>query len=92
MLLIGVNAFTQIVLNVFLNIINYSAEELAFVFFYVLAEFFIFAIEAVIYCIAMKKLGTKQKANWFYIVYAFIANAVSFGSGLFVSHLIPGIF
>ncbi len=90
--LIGVNTATQIILNVLLNIINYSSGEMAFVFFYVLLELAIFAIEAILYCKVLKKNSENKKANWFYVLYAFVANAVSFGAGLLVAQIIPGIF
>lgn len=90
--LIGVNAATQIILNVVLNIINYNSGEMAFVVFYVLLELAIFAIEAILYCKVLKKNSENKKANWFYVLYALIANAVSFGAGLIVAQIVPGIF
>lgn len=90
--LIAVNTVTQIILNVLLNIINYNSGELAFVVFYVLLEFAIFAVEAILYCKVLKKNIENKKANWFYVLYAFVANAVSFGAGLLVAQIIPGIF
>ncbi len=92
LLLIGVNTATQIILNVFLNIINYNSGELAFIIFYVLLEIVVFIIEAILYCKVMKKYNEKQKADWFYVLYALIANAVSFGAGLVAADIIPGIF
>ena len=91
-LLIGVNAVTQIILNVVLNIINYNSGQMAFVFFFVLLELAIFALEAVLYCIWMKKLSDKPKKSGFYVLYSFVANAVSFGSGLLIAMWLPGIF
>lgn len=92
LLLFGVNTATQIILNVLLNIINYNSGEWAFVVFYVLFELVVFVIEAVIYCKLMNKWSEKTKKNWFYIVYSLVANAVSFGLGIFIAQLLPGIF
>lgn len=92
LLLIGVNTATQILLNVLLNIINYNSGQLAFVVFYILFELIVFAMEAVLYCIWMKKLSAQPKGNWFYIVYSLAANAVSFGAGMEIARIMPGIF
>lgn len=92
LLLVGVNTVTQILLNVLLNIINYNSGELAFVVFYILFEMLVFALEAVLYCIWMKKLSDKPKKNWFYIIYSLLANGVSFGAGIIVARILPGIF
>ena len=91
-LLIGVNTATQIILNVLLNVINYNSGELAFVIFYILFEIAVFVIEAILYCTIMKKISEQPKKNWFYVLYALIANAVSFGAGFIVAQMLPGIF
>lgn len=91
-LLLSVNTATQIILNFLLNIINYNSGEWAFTVFYILFELIVFVIEAVIYCKLMNKWSEKAKKNWFYIVYSLTANAVSFGSGIFIAQLLPGIF
>lgn len=92
LLLIGVNASTQIFLNVLLNIINYHSGELAFVLFYVLLEIVVFVIEAMLYSRILKKNSEKPKQKWFYWLYALIANAVSFGAGIVIAQVLPGIF
>ncbi len=92
LLLIIANTVTQIILNVFLNIINYNLGELAFIIFYVLLEIAVFIIEAILYCKVMKKYSEKQKTNLFYVLYALVANAVSFGAGLITAQIIPDIF
>lgn len=92
LLLIGVNAATQIILNVLLNVINYNSGELAFVVFYILFEIAVLVIEAILYCTIMKKISEQPKKNWFYVLYALIANAASFGAGFVVAHMLPGIF
>ncbi len=92
LLLIGVNTATQILLNVLLNIINYHSGELAFVVFYVLLEIVVFVIEATMYSRILKKNSEKPKQKWFYWLYALIANAVSFCSGIIIAQVLPGIF
>jgi len=89
---ICVNAVTQIILNLLLNIINYKSGELAFVLNYILFEIVVFAIESVIYFNFMQKFSRKRIKRGITVLYAFIANAVSFAGGMFISHMIPGIF
>lgn len=90
--LLGVNVATQLVLNVLLNIINYRSGYLRFAVCYVLLEILVFAIEAVLYCVWMKKLDRRPRKGWFYVVYALVANGASFGAGFLVAQRIPGIF
>ena len=92
LLLVTVNAVTQILLNVLLNVVNYNSGQFAFVAYYIFFELIVFALEAVLYCILMKKVSTKQKKNWFYTLYALLANGVSFGAGMLIAQWLPGIF
>lgn len=92
LLLAGVNSGTQIILNVLLNIINYNSGEMAFVVFYVLFELIVFAIEAVLFYHLLNKISIKQKPKWLAVVYALVANAVSFGAGMLIAEWLPGIF
>ncbi len=92
LLLFGVNTATQIILNVLLNLINYNSGALAFTVYYILLELLVFVIEAILYCKVMKKISETRKENWFYVLYAIIANAVSFGAGFIAARLLPGIF
>ena len=55
-------------------------------------EIAVFAVEAVMYAVFLRKTSEKAKSVWVYIVYALVANAVSFGAGLCIAHVIPGIF
>ncbi len=87
-----VNATTQVILNVLLNIINFRSGGFAFVFGYIVFEFAVFFIEAVLYSLVMKKYVSKAKPAVFYILYALAANAVSFGAGFVISCILPGIF
>lgn len=92
LLLVGVNTVTQIILNVLLNVINYNSGQMAFVFFYVLFELLVFGLEAIVYCVWMNRLSDKTRPTWFYVLYAFVANAVSFVAGIIVANWLPGIF
>lgn len=91
-LLAGINVSTQIILNVLLNIINYNKGYFAFVFYYILLELLVLTIEAVVYGVVLRreKYGTVSKTRA--IAYAFVANAVSFGVGLWIAQQVPGIF
>lgn len=92
LLLVGVNSGTQIILNVLLNIINYNSGEMAFVVFYVLFELVVFAVEAILFYHLLNKISIKQKPKWLAIIYALVANAVSFGAGMLIAEWLPGIF
>ena len=92
LLLVGVNSGTQIILNVLLNIINYNSGEMAFVVFYVLFELVVFAIEAILFYHLLDKISIKQKPKWLAVVYALVANTVSFGAGMMIAECLPGIF
>ena len=87
-----VNIITQVALNVALNIINYNMGSMAFVFFFVLLEIAVFVLEAVVYALLLKKFTAKTSDCFKTTAYAFVANAASFAAGLWLSHLIPGIF
>lgn len=92
LLLMGVNTITQILLNVFLNVVNYRSGPSTFITNYILIELAIIAIEAVLYCFLLKRISEVKKSNWFYVVYAISANLISFFGGLAVAFVVPGIF
>lgn len=92
LLLLAVNTVTQIALNVLLNVINYHSGQAAFVVWYILLELLVFAAEAVVYAIWLRRFDSEPRKPRFYVLYALVANAVSFAAGLLISHLIPGIF
>lgn len=87
-----VNIITQVILNVALNVINYNSGSMMFTFSYVLFEILVFAIEAVAYAILLKKFSTQKQKKGKTVGYAFVANAASFAIGLWLAHIIPGIF
>lgn len=90
--LAGVNVFTQVVLNVLLNVINYNAGQMAFVFAYVLLEIIVFVSEAVLYGKFMRNMSESPRKKSVYITYALVANVVSFVVGFQIAKVIPGIF
>ena len=63
-----------------------------FTFNYVLLEILVFAIEAIAYALLLKKLSGKEQKPVKAVGYALVANAASFGFGLWLAHVIPGIF
>lgn len=86
------NTLTQVLLNVLLNIINYHSGPLSFILNSVLFELIVFAAEAVLYCLLMNRVSQRKRKPWLYVVYALVANGVSFGAGLVLAQVIPGIF
>jgi len=94
LLIIGaVNIVTQSILNILLNVINYNQGSMMFVFNYVWMEALVFIIEARVYFIFLHKFSSSESTKkWLAPTYALIANAISFGIGLYIAHLIPGIF
>ncbi len=92
LLLAGVNTTTQIILNVLLNVINYNSGEMAFVIMYGLFEVIVFAIEAVVFYYFLNRVSIKAKPKWHAIIYALVANVVSFLAGMYIAQWLPGIF
>lgn len=87
-----INIITQVGLNVSLNIINYLSGSMGFTFAFVCMEILVFAIEAVTYKAALHCFSEKEKVNCRGVTYALVANTASFAIGLWLAHLIPGIF
>ncbi len=86
-----VNVITQILLNLILFTVDINHGNMAFTAYYVFLEICVFAVEAIAYSLYIKKKQldvSKKKA----ILYALVANLLSFGVGLGLAHLIPGIF
>ena len=52
-----VNVVTQIILNVLLNMFNYRYGHWSFVFYYVLLELLVLAIEAILYALVLPKVS-----------------------------------
>ncbi len=87
------NLVTQTVLNVLLNLINYSQGPLLFVLNYIWLELLVIAVEACVYFFALSRHSRKPSpSKGAAVLYAFVANLVSFAAGLGLAYLIPGIF
>ncbi len=84
------NLTTQTILNVLLNIANYNRGAAGFVLCYILLEFLVFMIEAIVYHSFLRNTEGEKKIHP--VLYAFIANSVSFGIGILVAKWMPGIF
>ena len=92
LLLAGMNAVTQIILNLLLNIINCNSGSMAFVLFYILFEIIVVMIEAAVLLVFLNKISVKQRKRWQMVIYAIVANVVSFVSGLFLANWLPAMF
>lgn len=90
--IVFVNLVTQIALNVALNMINYYSGQMAFVIFYILLEFAVFLIEAILYSWYLKKYSQKKISGRKPCIYALAANTASFALGWGLAYWIPGIF
>ncbi len=85
------NVITQVLLNLILFSVDINHGSMAFTAYYVFLEICVFAVEAVAYSLYIKKKQldiSKKKV----ILYALVANVLSFGAGLGLAHIIPGIF
>ena len=57
----------------------------AYYLYYIMAEFVVFAIEAVFYCAQEPKFSEKRAEQGHPVSFAFLANALSFGVGLLLN-------
>ncbi len=90
--LIAVNALTQVLLNLLLNVVNYNKGAYAFVAYYILLELGVILLEGALYARWTRRHtehGVTPRKAW---CYAVVANACSFGCGMLVAYFIPGIF
>ncbi|MBQ7817103.1 MAG: hypothetical protein IJ339_07105, partial [Oscillospiraceae bacterium] len=81
----AVNIITQVLLNVTLNIINYSMGGMAFFIFFILLEIAVFVLEAVIYAVLLRRFATNKTKGIKTTAYAFVANLFSFAAGMWLS-------
>lgn len=91
--ILAVNAVTQIVLNVLLNLVRYSDGPYAYIFNYVWMELLVVLLEAVVFSVYFRKARTeKPVGKWVAPVYSLAANTASFAAGLLLSLGLPEIF
>ena len=82
------NLVTQLALNLALNLTCYFSGWLAMWLLYPLLELAVFAVEAVVFRLALKKPEGKGHP----VLYAFVANAASYAFGLWLGNLAPALF
>ncbi|NCA93154.1 hypothetical protein EOM82_07960 [bacterium] len=81
------NIATQILLNVALNVIRFYNGALIFLIFFVLFEIAVFIIEAIVYGVAFNKVSSTRIPLWKPVLYAFVANLLSFVAGFAIAAL-----
>ncbi len=86
------NAATQIFLNVALNLLGFFAGGFVLFLYYLPLELIVFGIEAIVYSLVLRKFKEQPVPVWKSILYAFVANALSFGAGFGLALVLPGIF
>jgi len=84
------NIFTNVALNIALNVVYYMEGSLMFAIYYLMAEFAVFLIEAITYCIFFRKAQNPPRIRST-IIYAFIANVLSFGCGILFGMSFPSL-
>lgn len=77
------NLVTQIFLNIMVNVELFNSGSLSALFLLFSLEFIILIVEFIVYQIFLK-----EKKRWKIILYPILANALSFGLGLFIFSLI----
>ncbi len=90
--IVGINAATQVVLNVLLNIINYNSGSFVFVMYYVLFELIVLAAEAIVYCLVFNRVSENKISMAKILLYALVANICSFVGGFVIVLFVPGVF
>ena len=91
-LIFGVNAVTQLTLNISLNSVGLKSGYTEYIITYALLELAIFIAEAIIYSAFLNKLSNKPKSRGLAVLYALCANACSLAVGIALAKLIPVIF
>lgn len=91
--IVKINIATQVILNIFLNVVNFFTGSMLFVVSYVLGEIVVILIEITVYSGELTKFSTGQLSKKQHATtYAIFANAVSFYVGLLIAKAIPGIY
>ncbi len=91
-LIAAANIVTQLLLNLSAQLLWIPTGPAHYVIGYLLLEALVFALETGIYCLLMPKVGAPKRRKGFYTLYALVANAVSFGTGLLLAHWAPALF
>lgn len=77
-----VNLITQILMNVVFLYFRFTEGIVASTVMYFLIEFIVLFVEAVLYVLLLKRFSKKPVSRVLAVVYAFVANGVSFVVGL----------
>lgn len=88
----AVNLVTQLALNLLLNVSLSYQRGILFLFNYIALELAVFAVEAVVYALALRRVGGKDVWTGSVVGYAFTANLCSVILGLVIMLFVPGIF
>lgn len=91
-LIVIVNVVTQITLNVLLNLSNFYFGMVVAIGILFILEVVVFAIEALIYGFTFKRLSHGEIRGIKGVVYALVANTISFLVGVALAFIIPGMF
>ena len=86
------NLVTQVLLNVALNVVNYSQGAFAFLACYVLFELAVCLIEGVWYFIRFSKVSAAPISKARVTAYTLCANGGSLAVGILIARYLPGIF
>lgn len=87
------NLVTQLGLNAALAIYaHFEGTGFFYILIYLLLELIVFVAEAIFYCFTLTKTNEKHPGKWRVVLYALLANALSFVGGYFLSVLWPMVF
>ena len=90
--MVVINLVTQIVLNIMLNVTNYNHGQMVFITNYIFYEYVVIVMEMIAYVSRINRISKKQHTMKKAFIYTFVSNILSFGAGLGIAYLIPGIF
>lgn len=91
-IVLAANLVTQGLLNLLLNLTAYHAGGLLLMVEYVLLEFLVFLLEATAYAFLLPRYrpAGEPARRWLAVIYALVANGVSFAAGAAILIVTPG--
>lgn len=92
LLIFGVNAVTQLILNILLNTAGVKSGYSQYIITYILLELAVFIYEAVVYSAFLDRFSDKTKGRKLCVIYALTANVCSFAAGTALAKLFPMFF
>lgn len=87
-----INIFTQVLLNIALNIFCVNQGFTQFIIRYILLELLVFIIEAIAYYFFLHRFSWNEKKRSIAIIYAFVANLTSLLIGIVLFNIFPTLF